>query len=1202
MNLLSPLLSNPLVETLEPRIAPAALVAVGADYDDLKNQIVFTPIADLPAFDPVRDFFAGSEDHYVVVIKAGDFLSIDHDNSAATPALPWISVKSGVAYAFFKDIGADGVSKDDLVGISLGGKATVTVNGTVNGSILTNVDLVGKNATFLGSELAPGAKNHIAGLTVSDDVYGSILSAGDISKVVIGGSISGSVLAGSATSGYAFDLAWNTGGEVDPLSLLPGQGVLNNFDPTTGQRGANITGLRIAGSVDSVQAGDGGAGSPGGSLQSIQVLANEGSLHLIAGAGGDGNLLKSTGGAGGKISGVEVHSGGGIVLDGDQIFVVAGNGGDGFFTSPTKLGNGGIGGSVDKLIIGSFYDAPKKSWVPDAYDFLVEQEVSVMAGNGGEGKQGGRGGDLLNNVIFAKETSLIYKAGDGGNVNFDLAGVKGGNGGLIKGLHAIVLTDDINAPTEVKITSGGGGDGQTRGSGGHGGSITNLFGLAALDISLSSGAGGSGAVGGNGGLIAIVNANKQFSAIQNVSITSGAGGDGGLKAGGHGGSITGVYVDNLNYLNHFTGQDQAPAGASHLYISGGPGNFNSNSPTRSIEVEAGWFDGVDWLESLQGNLAVNAPTYGDIQFSGRVEGNFSVNNTVYGRLIFTEWSSIGGNLNIIGNVDFGIYVRVWDWDDGAWQLVPYNPLDFPDIVEGVVNIVPQEIRTLEGWQESRFNLSVNTGKGGDGWTAGGNGGSIAKSDFSTQTGLSSNDPLDEVSWVLNAGDGGSGQAALAKGGNGGSFSNVILWGIVNGEIEELQVRAGNGGAGNAIGGNGGAINAVLGTVLVKEGFLQAGNGGEGVAASSKGGHGGSILNTSLDFNGSYAPVYIVAGTGGDGGLFGGAGGSIGKGYFTAGEELLLKGGHGGNGGTAHGIGGSILKTNIEAVSIDVTAGDGFTGGSVQSIDVLPGIGSYINSTVRISAGNGMGVINGVTGVMKPANGGAVSDALFVLGRSEVWKFMDNVSDPISIHIRAGDGDMGGNGGNIENIRDKILFDWQPDTLLPSILTDLKLTAGQGSDGQSVGGTGGSIKNVAFIAPRSDGNFLFEAGNGGSGNQGGRGGSVDGVTILSTTTAFQWHKPRWGWAFSNTPIPTYLVGFDTSSSPDLGLVEITTGNGGNSATAAIGGGAGDANNITWNTPWNINALARILNPGIPGMGTVIPGPEAKITNVFPNPLL
>jgi hypothetical protein len=1367
----SAIATRPILETLEPRIAPATLVAgaTGKDYNDAE----FVPMDDPDADPAVAGFFNNSPDHYYLPVKKGDLLLFDDDGDMGTKAQSWVQVKAGSGFLFFYDKpdglnpGDGEITKDELTGISIGGAVSLIVNGDVNGSILTNVNGAANNA-FLSNTLADHSKNYFTDLQVTGDIEGSVFSAGKIAKGSAG-SVPG-LYTGNGGAAVAFQLGGGDG---------VGGGVVEAYDMPVGKAGSGISNFIVQGDADFVMAGDGGASGAGGPVSNVKVLGNIGDLSIEAGDGGFGIVGKMNGGAGGKISGIEVHAAAGTVLDGGRIFVEAGNGGDGLYAPPTKAGNGGVGGSVDKVIVGCLYDGQKKSWLPDADDFLVGQEVTVRAGaggigktgglggglgnasvytggsdifmhgghggsafdmkglklgaggslnnlfaisdsqeigpggmvqllagnagthdpgatffgaganggsvsnvlgigattaligapggsdgvtgghggfiskvfantlftgidaftavsggggagetgnggnagkidgvvlggsydtkakswnpndqtflpdtviilsgTGGNGKTGGRGGDLLNNTLFAQEASVLYMAGDGGIVTHDAAGTRGGHGGAINGLYAVVLTEDISAPTGIHVLSGSGGDGQTLGVGGNGGPISNLSGLAALDISVTSGAGGGGATGGNGGLISNVKANTPFSALQSVMITSGAGGDGLLKAGGHGGAITDIHADNAYYQEHFTGRDQAPDRANFLNLSGGTGDVAVNSPSRGINVNAGWFNGFDWVGTLQGNLTINAPTYGDLTFFGSVDENFSVNAQVFGRLVIDEGAYIGGDLNIAGNVDFGIFVRSMDMDTWDFVYTAYNPVDHPGIVGGAVNIAPQIVRTMEAWQDNGFDLAVEAGKGGDGKTAGGNGGSLTKSIFTADSTGYADGPFDELTWNAVAGHGGTGNSDASKGGHGGAVSDIFFYGFSKGGVTEFSARAGDGGEAGAVGGNGGAIGKVAASIHGEEALLRAGNGGAGLADKSRGGLGGSISKTSLLGSNSFGVISqldatrVDAGTGGDGGLAGGNGGSVQDCVLNA-SDLALEAGHGGEGGTTHGSGGSIVKNSATSNSqLLVSAGDGSVGGSVQSLKVDTG------DSVEITAGNGIGMVDGVTGKLKPAHGGSVRDVEFVMYGFPQYG---------GVQITAGDGDMGGNGGNIENVRDKVFGRQGQNFLQPSGFGGLQLQAGNGSDGERSGGTGGSIKNVKLVAPDAVAGFFFVAGDGGAGVQGGKGGSVDGVAILSTTTAYQkvWQNNR-------LTEKAFRIGFDTDNAPALGFVEISTGNGGDS-DARMGGGAGDAKNIAWNTPWEIEALTRILNPGAPGMGSDSPGPEAKITNVVPNPL-
>ncbi|MEY5012251.1 MAG: hypothetical protein RLZZ253_3390, partial [Verrucomicrobiota bacterium] len=138
-------------------------------------------------------------------------------------------------------------------------------------------------------------------------------------------------------------------------------------------------------------------------------------------------------------------------------------------------------------------------------------------------------------------------------------------------------------------------------------------------------------------------------------------------------------------------------------------------------------------------------------------------------------------------------------------------------------------------------FALRPGNGGDGFTAGGDGGSVSlvtlAAPFSTVQIGDAGDPP--------AGNGGSLNGNLgAIAGNGGSISNVT------GKAGVLSLIAGSGGDANSApsggtGGPGGNISAV--TVTVTQ-FLQqarSGSGGDGSAASGFGGNAGNIMNVTV---------------------------------------------------------------------------------------------------------------------------------------------------------------------------------------------------------------------------------------------------------------------------------------------------------------------------------------------------------------------
>jgi hypothetical protein len=152
-------------------------------------------------------------------------------------------------------------------------------------------------------------------------------------------------------------------------------------------------------------------GGAGGSIADA-VIVTAGDIVLKAGDGGEAdddipdntNISNTVGGLGGSIDPLE--------LSGAHITVTAGTGGHGV--------NGGRGGTIDDLAIN------------------VGVELNLFGGDGGTAtdKNGGDGGDVRKIVVDGTGFVRTIAAGDGG-IHSDLLHGKDGNGGSVKNVTFI---------------------------------------------------------------------------------------------------------------------------------------------------------------------------------------------------------------------------------------------------------------------------------------------------------------------------------------------------------------------------------------------------------------------------------------------------------------------------------------------------------------------------------------------------------------------------------------------------------------------------------------------------------------------------------------------------------------------------------------------------------------------------------------------
>ncbi len=313
--------------------------------------------------------------------------------------------------------------------------------------------------------------------------------------------------------------------------------------------------------------GSGGNGGliGGGKVNDVSVTlpanaAYQGVVDIFGGKGGDGF---SNGGTGGLISGVVVRGVGG------GSFVAELFGGDGGYGVG---GNGGKGGSLSAN--------------------SIERGLLFQAGDGGRGRLGGAGGDILGNGVGGAfyDTFDLYQylvAGTGG------AGIKGGGtGGNISDFHGDFSgLSSGSVLGQLSYIAGDGGS-AISGPGGDGGYIVRstpylVEAHLAGDILLQGGKGGDGRSGGAGGGISTFAFKPSDTDNPSlISVLAGDGGHGVSGLGGVGGSIANVNVPTVGKPNPGTGPffpttDPIALGALTPYtfdrILGGNGGGSSGS-------------------------------------------------------------------------------------------------------------------------------------------------------------------------------------------------------------------------------------------------------------------------------------------------------------------------------------------------------------------------------------------------------------------------------------------------------------------------------------------------------------------------------------------------------------------------------------------------------------------------------------------------
>jgi hypothetical protein len=291
-----------------------------------------------------------------------------------------------------------------------------------------------------------------------------------------------------------------------------------------GGKGGNVTNVNVieapaisvtegALSFRSGIGGNGGlGGGNGGNFTSVLFSAANVTVEVIAGGGGDASV-NGNGGKGGSLKVVQFGSLGEV--DGDPNFgdLQAGDGGDA--AGPDR--KGGAGGSIATASLN------------------VSGDVSVVAGNGGNGTTGasGKGGSLSKVGAFSGDGAGILRAGDAGT-----NGGKGAAGGSITSGTVIRTLDGLT------ITAGNGAQG---GAGGNlsqvnfSSSAASLFPAPGGDIIVRAGDGSGGAnTAGKGGSISNVIGFASSSLDGLTSFIAGVGGS--STKGAPGGSITNLSI------------------------------------------------------------------------------------------------------------------------------------------------------------------------------------------------------------------------------------------------------------------------------------------------------------------------------------------------------------------------------------------------------------------------------------------------------------------------------------------------------------------------------------------------------------------------------------------------------------------------------------------------------------------------------------
>jgi hypothetical protein len=417
------------------------------------------------------------------------------------------SAGNGEAFDFFpKFIGSGGVIVDTPGGngvfnFSPGpGKAGSTIQNVLIDSITDRIE------AGVGGEGAKGGL--IKNITVRNDFDGFVIEAGAGGTTSptkknggLGGSVSDVFVAGAIdfTANDKVQIIAGLGGDSTIGKGGAGGAVSNIFVGYTVLNGEIILSNGILRDNVFISAGAGGDGKVagrGGSVSALDILVSTpegaGDELLIVGGDGGNSVLPAGGkaGIGGSISKSAVRN---VESSfGSDIGLRAGDGG-----SSSGLGVGGAGGSITAMKV-------------------LGRQIQIDAGDGSDGKTGGKGGDLISLFIEQRDGVLVdaitFNAGIGGDGNAGNAG-KGGD------ISAVSVTGDVNVLDINNGIKGSGGD-SVGGRGGAGGKVVNV---GILDT----------------------DANATRGILNLMTIRSGSGGDGD-KGGGVGGLLLNFSIVGLN--------------------------------------------------------------------------------------------------------------------------------------------------------------------------------------------------------------------------------------------------------------------------------------------------------------------------------------------------------------------------------------------------------------------------------------------------------------------------------------------------------------------------------------------------------------------------------------------------------------------------------------------------------------------------------
>lgn len=926
------LFSSGFVEPLESRIAPATIVYQAGDAgsrlgeidytdpDSAAEDAVFVDTEDDPS-DPISAVVGpgvvGVKDTFYVKLTTNTLLKV-FNNTGFQPLISGdVAGNAGIGgtlIAFFVDKNLDNeVQLNELTGIALGKNVKAIISGSVDGDVVSNYnDALGR----LGGGSEPVAQaqsllgNPIANVVISGDVNGSFVSGGQINNLRVSGKIE-QVLTGTAADGYAYDFNGAVADGGDQLVVAT---------PAAGVKGISILNTTV-GELDTMRAGNGGAGAVGGGLTNVTVLADENGFTLRSGDGGAGVAGKTSGGAGGAVNRVVVNGlDAGDVDDTPNalITIESGRGGDSLAGS---TGKGGAGGLIQNVFVG-FEEVPG-SKTPLRSLTSLNDEVVLQAGMGGAGRIGGAGGVIKANSIFASpeglDSDIQVLGGDGGQTNVASTSAKAGVGGSVSDIFVLNPANSAAAhDSKIIVHAGDGGLTPAGGSGNLGGSINGAT-LIGFQYDLHAGDGSAGQKrGGIGGSLSSILLERGAEGVRPeiVRIDAGSGGAASAGIGGNGGNLTGLTVRDsdleLLAINQTAGA--ANGGASAIGRGSLGGSVSKLDVTETDTGNAG----VALIRSGDGGSGSGGGSAGsittatiravqlDLNAAAGAGGNATVKGGGGKGGVISGFSFF--SFNQAGGTEVSASVAAGAGGDGAGTGAGGAGGEVKNSNIQVGQAVRLQLGTTETALVDGGPITISGGNGGSSpGGAAGAGGAITRSTFISFAGDAS----------LVAGDAGAG----VKAGAGGRIDGVSI--DVGQNVTLASGDGGGGGAGGNIAevGYSRAIEDVdlIGTVVAAAGPAPLGAisviAGNGSGAGKAAGNGGAIVNLS-GFVGLSGMTEIIAGTGGAVATKAAAGGNVsGVSLFGgggAGVEVRIQAGNASNAASAKtgGTGGSVVDVGL----------------------------------------------------------------------------------------------------------------------------------------------------------------------------------------------------------------------------------------------------------------------------------------------------